>query len=254
MIFHNVDSVYVPLLYLYFLKNISPKKLNSFVWGATALARIQSALKSTKTFKRASWLLECFILEWIPRVRNNYIRAAYRLDPFPSLSAPTLIGWSKILERPSKNRSQLPSPAPHPLVDPNYPSGASNDGSDTLHDGPDVQDDGPNALSEDAPLDDHPNEIADPSGTGLNDTLDFDGPDVQNNEPYSPPEDAPLDDHPNVIADPSDFDLPNISNNDLGTSSAGSYDNSDCSAPALQRSERLRHPVTRWSPISLITL
>ncbi|KAK4435178.1 hypothetical protein Salat_0681100 [Sesamum alatum] len=326
MIFHNVESVYVPLLYLYFLKDISPEKLNNIAWGAAALARIQGGLKSAKTFKGASWLLECFILGRIPRVRNNYIGAAYRLDPFPSLSAPTLIGWSKMLERPSKNRyidedywkqilsnvtgeriffttsvlfdDQLisyhmlesaprqlgieraftvpkryrkklkakdpnyPPPPPHPLVDPNYPFGASNDGSNTPHDGPHVQDDGPNAPSEDASLDDHPNDIADPSGTGLNDTLDFDGPDVQNNKPYAPLGDAPLNDHPNIIADPSctgvndtfDFDLPHNSNNDLGTSSAGSYDNSDSSAPALRRSKRQRHPVTRWSPISVITL
>ncbi|KAK4426508.1 hypothetical protein Salat_1419400 [Sesamum alatum] len=75
--------------------------------------------------------------------------------------------------------------------DPNSPSGASNDGSDTPHDGPYLQDDGPNAPSEDAPLDDHPNNIVDPSSTGLNDTLDFDGLDVQNDEPYTPPEMRP---------------------------------------------------------------
>ncbi|KAK4426509.1 hypothetical protein Salat_1419500 [Sesamum alatum] len=75
--------------------------------------------------------------------------------------------------------------------DPNSPSGASNDGSDTPHDGPYLQDDGPNAPSEDAPLDDHPNDIVDPSSTCLNDTLDFDGPDVQNDEPYAPPEMRP---------------------------------------------------------------
>ncbi|KAK4426514.1 hypothetical protein Salat_1420000 [Sesamum alatum] len=112
--------------------------------------------------------------------------------------------------------SNYSPPAPYPLVDPNYPSGASNDGSDTPHDRPDVQDDGPNAPSEDAPLDDHPNDIADLSRTGLNDTLGF--------------------------------DLPHNSNNDRGTSSAGSYDNSNGSAPALRRSEKQRYPVMHWSP------
>ncbi|KAK4426510.1 hypothetical protein Salat_1419600 [Sesamum alatum] len=244
MIFHNVDSVYVPLLYLYFLKDISPKKLNSFVWGAAALSRIQSGLKSTKTFKRGSWLLECFILERIPRIRSNYIGAAYRLDLFPSLSAPTLIGWSKMLERPSKNRyldedhskqilsgvtvedvewrpyerlqqkqSQMLSLEPqrifftasvlfyYQLINYDMPELAPHRlGTHRRFTVPKRctkkvkskgKDDGPNAPSEDAPLDDHPNDIVDPSSTGLNDTLDFDGPDVQNDEPCAPPEMRP---------------------------------------------------------------
>ncbi|KAK4426506.1 hypothetical protein Salat_1419200 [Sesamum alatum] len=312
MIFDNVDSVYVPLLYLYFLKDISPENLNSFVWGAAALARIQSGLMSTKTFKGASWLLECFILERIPRdvewrpyerlqqeqsqmlscepqriFFTTSVLFYYKLINYhmPE-SDPRQLGIHRPFTVPKRYRKKLkakgkdlnlpvvpfpiialyplvdpnyPPPAPHPVLDPNYPSSVSNDGSDTPYNGPNVQDDGPNAPSEVAPLDDHPNDIVDPSSTGLNDTLDFvdfDGPNVQNDERYGPPGDAPLNDNPNVTVDPFgtsandtfDFDLQHNSNNDLGTSSAGSYDNSDSSAPALRRSERQRHPITRWSP------
>ncbi|KAK4426513.1 hypothetical protein Salat_1419900 [Sesamum alatum] len=79
-------------------------------------------------------------------------------------SAPRQLGIHRTFTVPKRCRKNLKAKG----KDPNYPSGASNDGSDTPYDGLDVQGDGRNAPSEDAPLDDHPNDIVDPSGTGLN--------------------------------------------------------------------------------------
>ncbi|KAK4428130.1 hypothetical protein Salat_1582000 [Sesamum alatum] len=94
----------VPLLYLNFLRDISSAELNSYAWGAAAQTRVQSTLESERrTFKGASWLLEFFILERIPVIRNDYIKMGQRVEPFPCKKFPAFLGWSSMLQIPSKN-------------------------------------------------------------------------------------------------------------------------------------------------------
>ncbi|KAK4426507.1 hypothetical protein Salat_1419300 [Sesamum alatum] len=156
-----------------------------------------SILLSTKTFNEAFWLLESFIFERIPRAsKNRYLDEEHSKQILSGVTVEDL-EW-RPYERLHQEQSQMLSLEPqriffttsvlfyYQLINYDMPELAPRQLG--IHRPFTVP---KRCTKKDAPLDEHPNDIVDPSGTGLNDTLDFDGLDVQNDKPYAPVEMRP---------------------------------------------------------------
>ncbi|XP_065858597.1 uncharacterized protein [Euphorbia lathyris] len=84
----------VSMVYLHHLEDLSVDSLNKIAWGAAVLAKLQGSFKNGKCTSGATWILEMFILERIPSIRDAYL---YR-RPTSTDEHPSCLMWSKFMK------------------------------------------------------------------------------------------------------------------------------------------------------------
>ncbi|KAM7464166.1 hypothetical protein LguiA_032287 [Lonicera macranthoides] len=100
LLFPESEKATVPILYLDFLRVVTPEALNGFAWGAAVLAKPHSWLSGDLiNSKGAVWILELFFLERIVRVRRDLL---VNMQDVPA-QFPSFKGWGSLLRRPSSN-------------------------------------------------------------------------------------------------------------------------------------------------------